>query len=261
MSYVPPIIHFFQTASSTNILAFEIAGSGGGHGEVVQAVSQSAGRGRLGKSWQSPPGKGLYFSIIVRPRLTPENYPKLTMTAGLAVARVVEAIYGCKTLLKWPNDIFLSEKKCGGILCEASLASPRSEERFAVIGIGLNVLTEKTDFPEELQGTATSLLLETGVRSAMDELLGRIHKEVLERISQLDNEGFSDILAQWKRRDFLKSRWLEWVSHSHEIVTARSEGPDENGQLLVRDKKGVLHRVLSGDIRLAEQHKKKGSRP
>jgi BirA family biotin operon repressor/biotin-[acetyl-CoA-carboxylase] ligase len=245
-------IHTYSSLPSTNKKAYQLAAKGAFAGEVVRAGSQSAGRGRLGKTWQSPVGKGLYFSLIVRPDLAVEDYPKITMTTGLAVAKVLERLCERDIFLKWPNDIYMSGRKCCGILAEASIIAESSADRFVVVGIGLNVLTEKKDFPEIIRENATSLLIETDILFDMDELLTALCDETIAHIAILERQGFAYILEQWKTRDILQGRWLEWVTNSGEVIVGRSEGPDDNGQLLVRDGKGVLHEVLSGDITIAD---------
>lgn len=252
-------IHIYSEIPSTNQIAFKLAAAGALHGEIVCARSQTAGRGRLGKAWTSPSGKGLYFSIIVRPQLKREDYPKLTMTAGLAVASALEDIADLPVLLKWPNDIILSVRKCGGILCEASLGGERYEERFAVIGIGLNVLTQPSDFPLELQSSATSLLIETGKSFDLEILQHGLAEQVLNYTEMLVSTGFNDVLIEWKKRDFLKGKWLKWLTHDDRVIVAKSEGPDDTGRLLVRDRHDKLHQVLSGDVTLAGNWQKKGA--
>lgn len=244
-------VHRYRTLASTNVLALELGQAGAAHGEVIVAASQSAGRGRLGKQWSSPPGKGLYFSIILRPQLEPEEFPQLTMTAGVAVAQVLEEVCQLQALLKWPNDIYIADKKCCGILTEASFKGEDEADLFAVIGIGLNVLTDKEDFPTELQKTATSLYIETGIQYELDALMHSIHARVLDMVSMQREKGFSAILTQWKARDYLLGKTLQWVTHSGGIVYGVSLGPDENGELLVRDDAGDVHKVLSGDVQLA----------
>ena len=251
--------HKFYSLPSTNTQAFELAESGAPNGEIVRAETQTAGRGRLGKSWQSPPGKGLYFSIIVRPQLATEDYPKLTMTAGLAIAKVIERAYALDVKLKWPNDIYLAEKKCGGILCEASLSEQAYSKRFAIIGVGLNVLTQENEFPEDLRDSATSIVMETGQPCDPELLLERIVRTILNEISILEEEGFAAVLTEWKQRDFLKGKMLSWLSHSGEVIEGISEGPDEHGRLMVRDGNDVLHEVISGDVTLEKVDKKRNS--
>ena len=252
-------IHSYTEIPSTNRIAFEFAAAGASHGEIVWAQSQTAGRGRLGKTWISPEGKGLYFSIIVRPNLAKGDYPKLTIATGLAIASVLEEICDAATLLKWPNDIMLSGRKCGGILCEACLEGKTPESRFAIIGIGLNVLTRQNEFPEHLRTSATSLVVETGKSFDLDSLLNYIADQVLLEIRKLENNGFGSILEEWKRRDFLKGKWLKWLTLGDEVIFAKAEGPDEEGRLLVRDQAGKLHQVLSGDVSIAGKWQKKGA--
>ncbi|MFH0784455.1 MAG: biotin--[acetyl-CoA-carboxylase] ligase, partial [Pseudomonadota bacterium] len=132
-------IYFFESTPSTNTLAKKLAENGAVHGTAVIAANQTEGRGRLGKSWISAAGKGLYCSIIVRPRLAVEDFPKITLAAGLAVAQAIDRLCSGFTQLKWPNDIFLDGKKCGGILTESSTMPEKNDERFAVIGIGMNL--------------------------------------------------------------------------------------------------------------------------
>jgi BirA family biotin operon repressor/biotin-[acetyl-CoA-carboxylase] ligase len=175
------------------------------------------------------------------------------MTAGVAIASAITRHYGHVAALKWPNDIFLSGRKCGGILCEASFQGDEREKWFAVIGVGLNVLAESEDFPVSLQETATSLFIETGRRVVLDELFSDIYREVLEHVAILEKEGFAPLLEQWKTYDFLAGKILQWVTNSGEIVLGRSEGPDISGRLQVRDNEGFLHQVVSGDVSLVKK--------
>jgi len=250
---MPAAVHTFNSLGSTNATAAELGAAGAPHGEIVRAYSQSAGRGRLGKKWCSPAHRGLYFSVIVRPRLAVEDYPKLTMVAGVALAAELQKLCGVEVMLKWPNDIIVNRKKCAGILCEAHLGPAGGGKGFGVVGIGLNVTTTREDFPVKLRADSTSLLLATGVEYDADELLRPLTEAVLAHVIRLEEEGFAPLLGQWQKRDYLKGRWLTWLTHGGETVFARAEGPDEHGNLLVRDERGAVHRVLSGDISLARK--------
>ncbi len=245
-----PKLHIYQQLPSTNRTALELGTFGALHGEVVWAGSQTAGRGRLGKSWNSPAGKGLYFSIIVRPHLSRDDYAKLTMTTGLAVALSLEQSGVGPFFLKWPNDIMVSGRKCGGILCESSFGSEPSSD-FAVLGIGLNADMKAEDFPEEIRGTATSLFIESGKQFDFEELLKAITDEVLRQIVRLETRGFTEILAGWKDRDFLKGKWLNWLTDKGEVVLGKACGVNQHGLLRIVDELGKQHFVISGDISLA----------
>jgi len=241
----------FETIDSTNRVALELAEEGAEHGLAVLASSQSRGRGRLGKNWNSPAGRGLYCSIVLRPALEMAEFPRLTFVAGLAVAEAIEAVYSLRAGLKWPNDIYFSGRKCGGILTESSGLTARTEGRFVVVGIGLNVNTRRSEFPAELQDTATSLYLESGMKMEIRALFPRIRDELLLQVSRFEQEGFQPVIHRWRERDFMKGKRLSWVSVKGERVDGVSLGPDDTGRLHVRDDSGEVHEILSGDIQLA----------
>jgi len=244
-------ILILETVDSTNRVARELAAVGNPHGYAVVAGSQKAGRGRLGKSWQSPSGKGLYSTILLRPGLGIKEYSRITLTAGLAVSQVIEEICQLKVALKWPNDIYISGCKCGGILVETSSLHGEADEYFALVGIGLNVNADKESFPLDLQKSATSLFLESGKEYEILVLFEAIRTRLLQLVSQLALEGFTDILNQWRERDMLLGKWLQWLTPTGEVVFGESLGVDSSGILSVRDRSGIIHEVLSGDLTLA----------
>lgn len=246
-------VHFFDNVPSTNDLAKEYARQGVPHGTAIIAACQTQGRGRLGKTWYSTPGKGLYCSIIVRPNLAIADYPKITLTAGLAVAVAVERITGASTQLKWPNDIFINGRKCGGILTESSSLNEPIDRCYAVVGIGLNLNSRKEDFPNDLQGIVTSLYLETGRCHEVQQVFTAVHDELLAQIATIVQHGFQPILTQWKPRDFLIGKMMECVSSDGKRVSGISLGPDSEGQLHVKAADGQICTVLSGDVRLAQR--------
>ncbi|MFH2122251.1 MAG: biotin--[acetyl-CoA-carboxylase] ligase [Pseudomonadota bacterium] len=248
-------ILFLETVDSTNQMARELAAAGNPHGYAVVASSQKAGRGRLGKSWQSPPGKGLYSTILLRPGLCIQDYSKLTLTAGLAVSQIIEEMCQLKVALKWPNDIYISGRKCGGILVESSSLQGEVDEYFALVGIGVNVNVDKDSFTADLQTSATSLFLESGKEFEILTLFEAIRTRLLQLVSQLAREGFADILDQWRERDMLQGRWLQWLTPTGEVVYGESMGVDNSGTLSVRDRSGTIHEVLSGDVTLEVKRK------
>ncbi|MBU1566635.1 MAG: biotin--[acetyl-CoA-carboxylase] ligase [Proteobacteria bacterium] len=244
-------IHSFDTVPSTNSLAKKLAKNGAPHGTAVIAANQTEGRGRLGKNWHSVVNKGLYCSIIVRPRLAVQDFPKITLAAGLGVAEAIDRIAGGFSQLKWPNDIFLDGKKCGGILTESSALNEPEIQRFAVIGIGLNLSSSLEDFPEDLRRKVTSIFLQTGTCPDASHVFLTLRDEVLQQLELFYSDGFRSILAAWKQRDFLLGKHMECVGSDGKIITGVSLGPDEEGQLHVKDGDGQIHTVLSGDISLA----------
>lgn len=157
-------LHVLQEAPSTNTAALALAQKGAEDGTVVVAERQTAGRGRLGRRWFSPPGENLYCSVILRPTPAPDRIVEwlswTPLLSAVAAARAVQTVSGLYPWLKWPNDILVGHRKLGGILCESN--GSHAHGTFVVVGIGLNVNTEREDFPDELREIATSLAAETG---------------------------------------------------------------------------------------------------
>ncbi|MBU3936964.1 MAG: biotin--[acetyl-CoA-carboxylase] ligase [Proteobacteria bacterium] len=246
-------VHFFTSTGSTNDLALALSNTGAPGGTVVVADCQSAGRGRLeGRRWLSPPGTGLYFSLILRPHLAPQDFPKLTLTAGLALCKALESRPPCQPGLKWPNDLFLHGKKCGGILTETQAMTGRGQTA-VVIGIGLNVNTPAETFSGELRTKATSLQAETGISCDRGSLLESILAELDLEVARLEQGDFPSILTEWRQRDIHTGLQVSWVNTQGRIINGTSLGPDEEGFLHIRDAQGHIHSVISGDISLAQE--------
>ena len=241
------------STESTNDDAYRLASKGVEHGFGVLADTQFAGKGRLGKAWVSPVASGLYCSIVLRPDLPFSEFPKLTLTAGLALCSVVELLLPEVSFgLKWPNDLYSEGKKCGGILVESSSPHNESEDSFVVVGIGLNVNTPMDMFPLELQAKATSLfILGSGILD-ITQLYGKIHRALLHHLHIHETDGFSPILEKWRRKDVLLGKEMQWVTREKKLITAIGMGPDKNGQLLAKDKSGRVYEILSGDVQLAK---------
>jgi len=224
---------------------------GASDGTVVVAETQTEGRGRLGREWFSPPGTGLYFSVILHPRLPAADLPYITLTAGVAVCEAVERECQVSLGIKWPNDLYLDNKKLGGILCEtgpATQAHGDSGGILVVLGIGLNVSTPEAAFPESLRGKATSLLAFSGRKYSRQRILEAVLARLEDDVFQLENRRFSEILARWRCRDILLDATLSWLDPKGAIIIGKSLGIDDNGRYHIRDKDGNLHQVISGDL-------------
>lgn len=243
-------VSYLETTPSTNTVAMAMARNGEPAGSIVMARTQTKGRGRLGKSWLSPPDSGLYFSMIVRPRLAPQDLPKITLAAGLATCLAIEAVTGLTPRIKWPNDLLLDDRKMGGILSEAGEIST-ADRAVVVVGIGINVSTPISAFPADLAQKTTSLLAATGVVYPRGALLAAIIRQLDAVLLLIERNGFSEILAQWRARDATRGRLLTWVSTAGQPITGISLGPDDNGLLHIQDQAGTVHEILSGDINLA----------
>ena len=241
-----------ESVDSTNTLAMKKGRQGAVTGTLVIAETQSKGRGRLGKTWESPTGAGLYFSIILRPKLLPADLPKITLGAGLAVCKAIERETGLSPGLKWPNDILLKNRKCGGILTETDTMATTGPA-MVVLGIGLNITTPEEAFSGSLAERATSLLAASGRIFSRSALLTAIVQEVEEVVARMGEDDFPEILAEWRKRDGIKGKEISCVEVGGRVVSGISLGPDENGVLHVQDSAGSVHQVLSGDINLASK--------
>lgn len=245
-------VFLLEETDSTNSVALDMGKKGVQTGALVIAEMQTKGRGRLGRAWLSPPGAGLYFSIILRPRLQPADMPKITLCAGLAVCKAVETLTGLSPKIKWPNDLLLDGRKFGGILMETA-AMGGAKTMLAALGIGINVTTPLDSFQPELRQKATSLLVHSGRTYQRGDLLAAVLSELDSVLTRLEQNDFGGILAEWKERDGIKGLRLTWLTPEGLVVAGVSLGPDEEGVLFIKDDNGAVHRVLSGDISLAEK--------
>lgn len=236
-------VHYFETLNSTNDLAKELAAQGAPEGAVVVAEAQTSGRGRLGREWDSPPGVGLYVSLVLRPMLPPMELPQITLTTAVAVVRAVRRVAGLAPGIKWPNDLLLNGKKLGGILTEMETESDRI--RHVVVGLGLNV--NNPGFPPELAATATSLTLAAGRVFSRVHLLQAWLEEFEELYGCFLNQGFPEILEEWKSSAVTLGKMVTVRQGPREISgLALDVAPD--GALLLRTANGELVRVTSGEI-------------
>lgn len=241
-------LYFLNETDSTNRVALEMAARGDGP-LLVLAEGQSRGQGRLGRSWFSPPGVGIYLSLLYRPHLAPEDLAKATLAAGLAVGRALKEVAGVEVKLKWPNDLLLSGKKTGGILCESRLGRG-GELPAVVVGVGLNINNTAEQIPPELAQRATSLRLESGRGWDRGLLPGTIITQLDAQITRLERGEFSAVLAEWHRYDALINQELAWLTPTGEVICGIALGPGPDGILQVRDHRGEVHQVLSGDLSL-----------
>ncbi len=236
-------VYLFQRIGSTNDEAKRLAVSGAPEGALVLAETQTAGRGRAGRTWLTPPGAALALSLVLRPNVTPRQAARLTMLAGVAVCEALEAVAGVRPALKWPNDILLGERKAGGILVESGLAGERLE--YAVLGIGLNVSAAPP--PEQVEFPATALEVESGRVVDRLTLLAAILDALAAHYDGLA-EGTA-LQAAWQAR-------LAWLGQTVVArtaageVTGLAEGVDADGALLVRLASGEQQRLLAADVRL-----------
>ncbi|MCI5166883.1 MAG: biotin--[acetyl-CoA-carboxylase] ligase [Candidatus Electrothrix sp. GM3_4] len=241
------LYHHFSTIDSTNTLAVHMAEQGAEHGTVIHANRQTGGRGRGGRQFESPAG-GLYFSLILRPDLELADLPLITLAAGLGLCTSVREVASVPVMMKWPNDLYLHERKLAGILTESGpIRSGQAE--FVVIGVGLNVTTTPEQFPPELRQKCISLAADiSGPASCPQvETLLPLLVNALHRASQRLGEDKEELLAEWRVFDYLRGRQLHYVQHEKEIL-ATGIGLAEDGQYIILDCQGIEHRVTAGDL-------------
>lgn len=240
-------VQVFHETASTNELVDRLARDGVGEGTVVFAESQTAGRGRLGRRWFSPPGRGLWFSVLLRPSLRPQSATQLTVLSAVAVARGIERETGLHPGIKWPNDIVFGTRKCGGILLELSAELDRI--RHVVLGIGIDVNVASEEFPVELQDSATSLQQQSGRRWDRTALAVAILRELDAAYDRLRRGDFHEVSDEWVRRCTTLGRGVR-IQMAGRIVAGTAEALDEEGALLVRTTHGRLERIIGGDVTL-----------
>ena len=232
----------FLELDSTNALAALAAQAGAAHGALVLAEHQKAGRGRLGRHWFSPPGVGLWFSLILRYELTAARAWMLTLGAAAALAHAVEASTGVRPHVRWPNDLYLDDFKLAGILTE--LRGGNDGLDFAVLGIGINVNQDAEDFPPDLQGAATSLRRATGRAFDRTTLLAEALRALEHVYAGLDARRIREL---WTGKTRMLGEPVCVVTDAGP-VRGVAEDVGTDGALLVRGADGGVRRVLAGDV-------------
>ena len=241
--YLRGPIHYFAVLPSTNDLAKELGAQGAPEGTLVVAEGQSRGRGRLGRSWESPAGLGLYVSLLLRPPLPPTEMPALTLTAAVAAVRALSRAAGVAPGIKWPNDLLLGGRKLGGILTEMETEADRI--RHLVVGLGLNI--NNRSFPPELDAIATSLAREQGRPFPRLPILRAWLEEFEELYGRFLARQFSGILEEWRGYAVTLKKAVQ-VRQGDEIIQGLALDVAPDGALLVQIESGEVLRVTSGEI-------------
>src|SRR4051794_32193492 len=189
-------IRVFEETTSTNDVMEKLARDGVREGAVVFAESQTKGRGRLGRKWMSPLRRGLWFSILLRPQLSPTSVTQLTIAAATGLFRGIRAQTGLTPEIKWPNDILIGGKKVAGILTE--LSAEVDKVKYVIIGVGVDVNLGAGEFPPDLRKIATSLKIETGQRVNRAELAVKILRELDKDYERICSGKFEDVADEWE---------------------------------------------------------------
>ena len=235
-------VHFARETDSTNLWIKRLAKEGASEGTLALAEFQSAGRGRLGRSWEVPEGTSVMMSILLRPKFEPQYAPTLTLVMGMAVAKAVKNL-GFDVSIKWPNDVVVSHKKICGILTEMGVRDGKID--YAVIGVGINVNIK--EFPEEMADKATSLYLESGRefdRSQIPGLVMEAFEEYYEKFAATCDlsglkEEYESILANYNQPVRVLAK---------EPYEGVARGITDGGELLVEKTDGTIVAVSAGEV-------------
>jgi len=236
-------IHYFPEIGSTMDAARELAKKGAGEGTIVIAEAQTRGRGRLSREWLSPEG-GIYFTLVLRPRISPAYAPRINLMASVAVAATIKKLFGLKAELKWPNDVLIEGRKVCGILAE--MDAEMDVVNFVNVGIGVNANTSIPQFEK----TVTSLKDALGREISRKEFLGVLLMEI-ERQQPLLMKA--DLLEGWKKLSVTLNKDVRIVAPG-EVIVGRAIDIDTTGALIVKERDGSLKKAMAGDcIHLREE--------
>ena len=239
-----PTILRYDALPSTNTEAASQAARGAPEGLCIVAREQTRGRGRQQRAWASPPGAGLYFSIVLRPRLRPEAWPLLTLMAALAVRDALAQACALEIDIKWPNDILAGGRKLCGILAETV---ETTFGRACILGIGIN-LSERA-YPAELRAHATSVEAATGERTDLERVLAALVRHLASRYAQLHApQGQTKIIPDWSANSSYAAGKRVRVQSATEVFTGTTRGLEPDGALRVETATGEIKIVRAGDV-------------
>jgi BirA family biotin operon repressor/biotin-[acetyl-CoA-carboxylase] ligase len=233
-----------ESCASTNDEAARMARAGAKHGTVVIAEQQTAGRGRDGRPWASPRGRGLYLSAVVRPPLPLADVPPMTLAIGVGLCDAVRAA-GVPAALKWPNDMLVGTRKLAGVLVEAQSQGSRLEA--VIVGIGINLTSpEPGELPPEIAARAVSLEEAAGSPIDREAFIETLLAHVEHWVDHYTAVGLEDVIPAWSER---MAHGLDARAIVNGLpVVGMMVGLDGDGSLLLRDADGMIHRVRSGDV-------------
>ena len=244
-------IIYYNSVDSTNNVAKNLAQEGCASGTVVVAATQTGGKGRLGRMWFSAQDKGIWMSIVLKPSITLQDIQLITIGASIAVARSISDIAGFDVKIKWPNDIILNSRKVCGILTEMSLEE--ENVNYIVVGIGVNILQEMDDFPEDIKALATSLKIEAKDADVHIPSRCSLVKKILfemEKIYSKIEKGLSEeVISEWRQFSVTLGKRIRFA-----IKDQQYEGTavdiENDGKLVVKCDDNITRKVLSGEIQI-----------
>ncbi len=241
-------IVYAEQVDSTNRLAKEKAQDGAPEGTIVIAEEQIGGKGRLTRSWSSPFGKGIWFSVILRPQFLPYEASKLTLMGAVALTKAFHSLGLTECGIKWPNDILVNGRKIVGVLTEMSATMEGID--YIVMGCGINVKQSRREFPKELRKIATSFAAEN-VKVSRKEILQNVLLELEKAYTKVLDEGFAPVLEEWRTLSVTLGMDVKVIAPDRTFY-GRAVDIDEDGNLLV-DSDGKREKVVAGDVSIRPQ--------
>lgn len=237
-------LHAYDTVSSTNDVAKVLALEG--EGTVIVAETQTKGRGRVGREWFSPKG-GLWFSIILKPKIKAKEVSKITLAVGVAVAKALKRQLNLNAEVKWPNDVLVNGRKVCGILTESVTSG--EEVKIVVVGVGLNANIDLQKFPFSIRESITTLKEELKTEVSLEPLLCEVFYSIEREYAIFLEEGFTRILSEWKALASFIGKDVE-VTVFGGRFRGLAEDVDEDGSLIVRLSDGSIKRATAGDVKV-----------
>jgi BirA family transcriptional regulator, biotin operon repressor / biotin---[acetyl-CoA-carboxylase] ligase len=241
-------VHCYEEVDSTQNLAHKLIREGAPEGTLVLAERQTTGRGRMGRHWHSPKGKGIYMSLVVKPAIPIHLMPHLTLLSAVALCRAIRIqVPGLNPGIKWPNDLLINGKKISGILMESSAENESLQYIVAGVGIGCNFLPE--DYPEELKDKATSLLISSGGKVDRAGLIAEFLYQLEELYELYLEQGFAPIRTLWEASSATIGQEVRMITHGG-AYEGTAVSLDDWGGLIIRQSDGSLRTIYSADTEL-----------
>lgn len=240
-------IVYYDSVVSTQKIAHELSQNGEKEGTIVVADEQTGGKGRMARSWHSPKEKGIWMSMIVRPKIPIHKTPQLTLLTAVALVEGIEEATGLQASIKWPNDVLINGKKVAGILTE--LVAEADQVHSVIIGIGINVNQRSEDFPDAIRSTASSMALEKGEPIHRATVIQKFLKAFEKWYETYLKHGFKPLKLMWESYTISLHKEIRARTLAGTIV-GKALGINEEGALLIETPEGTIEKVYSADIDL-----------
>jgi len=238
-------IHYYEQLDSTQTKAHELAREGAAEGTLVIAEQQTAGRGRMGRTWHSPKGKGIWMSAVLRPQIPLQFAPQLTLLIAVALCRAIRQVTSLPAGIKWPNDLLIDGKKICGILSES--VAEDEKPLYVIAGIGISANLRGDDYSDELKAVATSLQIESGKAVDRTELLCQFLQELESLYVLFQEQGFAPVKLLWEALTVSLNRGVRTQTPQGQLE-GTAVGLDDSGALIVRTEDGALSKWYSGTV-------------